>query len=63
MEINESNYPELYKFVAEITHIATLAAIDARNENFNLGLPNVIGMDGKVYHQFRNGEILQIYPK
>lgn len=63
MEINEDNYPEFYKFVAEITHIATLAAIDARDENVKLGLPNVIGKNGRVYHQLPIGKIRQIYPK
>ncbi len=63
MEVNEINFPELYKWVAEITFIASNAAKRAREENFSLGLPNVIGKDGKVFHEFEDGRIIQVFPE
>ncbi|MBC8173490.1 MAG: hypothetical protein H7X71_06235 [Chitinophagales bacterium] len=63
MEVNDFDFPELYKLEAEIFRVGKLAVEDARAENKRLGLPNVIGRDGKVYYEYADGRIEQIFPK
>lgn len=63
MEVNEFNNISLYEMVAEFTYIGNKAVKAAREENFRLGLPNVIGKDGKVFHEFADGRIVQVFPE
>lgn len=49
--------PEFRRQLEERVQVAQQAVLAAQEESRRLGVPNVYGMDGKVYYELPSGEL------